>query len=165
MPKMLLPFEQDFARAYCNPSTMNKSSIERSLSDTSAELATLTEEIELLRCKGILICIKVEIPVKVHPHPYDDDGDHPSGLTYKNHVDVMADIYESYTQWRHAEFYMNLAGIELLQDLSGLWANDTEQLEAPNHNSLILAMKDAQIADYLGDSYNVFRLVRGIQRS
>ncbi|KAF8907582.1 hypothetical protein CPB85DRAFT_1436428 [Mucidula mucida] len=89
----------------------------------------------LQRCGRIPICIKVEIPVKVHPHLYDDNGDHPSGLIYKNHVDVMADVYESSAQWRHAKFYINLAGIKLLQDLSGLWADDTEQLEAPNLNS------------------------------
>ncbi len=190
-----LPFKQDFTRVYCNPSTTNKSSIERSLSNTSAELATLTEEIKLLvsalkthhthleryiyyttcfiqlspicqlptkvlgiifaaactsfqkteyrtplsislvcskwcdislstpvlwtniyvtpyshtacvpvyqhylqRCGGIPICIKVKIPVKVHPHQYNDDGDHPFGLTYKNHIDVMANIYESFAQ-------------------------------------------------------------------
>ncbi|KAF8907588.1 hypothetical protein CPB85DRAFT_830139 [Mucidula mucida] len=41
-----LPFEEDFARGFYNPSSTEKSSIESSLSDASADLATLAGEIQ-----------------------------------------------------------------------------------------------------------------------
>ncbi|KAF8901309.1 hypothetical protein CPB85DRAFT_1256391 [Mucidula mucida] len=52
-----LPFEEDFARGFYNPSSTEKSSIESSLSDSSAELAMLTEEIQ--RAEVFLRALKI----------------------------------------------------------------------------------------------------------
>ncbi|KAF9014607.1 hypothetical protein BDZ89DRAFT_445529 [Hymenopellis radicata] len=42
----ILPFEEDFARAYHHPSRRDSASIESSLTDPSAELKTLAQEIQ-----------------------------------------------------------------------------------------------------------------------
>ncbi len=88
------------------------------------------------------ISIKVEVPTSVHPEPREDDDDLPFEQTYEYHVSIMGDIYDSFAQWRHAEFYMNRADIELLEDLSGLWVQDMEQFEAPIFDSLALIERD-----------------------
>ncbi len=245
-----LPFEEDFARAYCTPASTDKSSIESSLGDPSAELSTLAEEIQRVdsllsalkthhahleryiqrttrfiqsspirrlptevlgivfasactsfqeaeyktplsislvcskwrdiaistphlwtniyvapysrtagvpvyqhyrqRCGGIPIFIRVEVPARVHPHVCDDDDDFPYEQTYEYHFDVMGIIYDSFPQWRHAEFYMKGEDIELLEVQSDRWAQDLEQLEAPILYSLTLALKDADTTDLPG---------------
>ncbi|KAF9032147.1 hypothetical protein BDZ89DRAFT_1063522 [Hymenopellis radicata] len=238
----ILPFEGDFARAYCNPSRTESSSIESSLTDPSVELTTLAQEIQrvelllralkthhahlerhihrtthfiqsspirqlptevlgiifasactsfqedeyktplsislvcskwrdisistpalwtniyvapyssacgvpvyehfLQRCGGIPISVKVKIPDKERPHAYGDDNI-PYEETYDYHVEVVGDVYASFAQWKHAEFHMKRADVQLLEDLDGHWLHQMEQLNASLLESLTLAITDA----------------------
>lgn len=79
-----------------------------------------------------------------HPTPDDDDDDFPFEQTYEYHVDLMGDIYETFAQWKVAEFHMKEADVQLLEGLSGQWLDHMERMGAPNPllASLTLAIKD-----------------------
>ncbi|KAF9005362.1 hypothetical protein BDZ89DRAFT_585084 [Hymenopellis radicata] len=65
----------------------------------------------LQRCGELPISVKVEVPTMEHVTPDDDDDEVPFEQTYEYHVDVIGDIYETFAQWKVAEFYMKEADV------------------------------------------------------